>query len=755
MNRSGAVYDLPKLVTRAEKRNRAVPSLILALVVSTLAACQADTAALVLVDDRQQATIYLPKSASEPIRRAVDDLRSDIEQISDQRLLVTDQPDSSATQILVYNLADEAQAEEALALNPNLDTLSGQWEAYVVQNILVNRTPHLMIAGSDERATMFAIYHFIEEYLGVDPMYYWSDLEPEKKEQLAWDEVRIVQNEPTFTFRGGFINDEDLLTEWENSGGERDIDYRFYSQVVHPDVIQRVLETMLRLRLNLIIPASFVDIRNPPEERLVAEAAKRGLFVSMHHIEPMGVSAFAYQNYWRKRGEEPMFSFYSEREKIIQTWQEYARRWAKYPNVIWQVGLRGIADRPMWMADPGVPQSDAERGAIISEAIRVQSEIIDTLVQNPILSTTLWAEGASLNEQGLLTFPDSVIVVFADNSPGWKWQPDFYQTERNPANAYGVYYHHQLWNSGPHLVQGVPPAKTYAMFQEALDHDASEYAIMNISNLREFVLGVEASAEMLYDMDAYSPDTFMHDWFKQRFGDARETVQAAYQAFFDSYRIHPQTNTPLLLDGQTRSYGLNLLNRLKMQLTEPERYRQMLEKESEKSVEQRWAATSLSDMHPANSMPPDTLLPILTQQIERLEAAGNRIAEAEQQIEKGATKNPSTEAPRRVSTSALQFFRANLLAQHQMLLGLNRWLEAVILARFAADEGNKQAMETHLQRALQHLQQVQAAQAIASEGEKWQHWYRGDRKMNIAEMIARTDAMLRVFNGRSKPRSPA
>ena len=708
--------------------------------------CQSPQPGFLLVADNQQASVYLAETTTDPVRLAVDDLVLDVEKISGKRLEIVSQPNEAGAQLMIFNLADEAQRTEALALNPSLDTLSGQWEAYVVQNQAINDQQRLLIVGSDERATIFGIYHFVEEYLGVDPMYYWSDLEPEKKEQLAWDEVRIAQNEPTFKFRGGFINDEDLLTEWKNGGGERNIDYRYYSQVVHPDVIQRVFETMLRLRLNLVIPASFVDIRNPPEKRLVAEAAKRGLFVSMHHIEPLGVSAFAYQNYWKERGEEPLFSFYSEREKIIQTWQEYARRWAEYPNVIWQVGLRGIADRPMWMADPGVPQSDADRGAIISEAIRVQSEIIDTLVQNPILSTTLWAEGAGLNQEGHLTFPDSVIIVFADNSPGWKWQQDFYQTKRDPANKYGVYYHHQLWASGPHLVQAVPPQKTYAMFQEAIEHDASEYAIMNISNLREFALGLEVSTEMLYDMDAFQPDTFMHDWFERRFGKAAESVQSAYQAFFDSYQMHPQTKTPLLLDGQTRSYGLMLLDRLKMQMTEPERYRKMLAKEAQPTAEQSWGGRYLSDMHPANSMSPDTLLPILMQQIEKLEATGNRIAEAKLQLKGGSAKKSSTDAMHRVSrassASTLQFFRANLTAQHQILLGLNRWLEAVILARFAADEGNKQAAETHLQRALQHLQQVQEAKAIASEGEKWQHWYRGDRKMNIAGMIEATQQAL-------------
>ena len=713
-------------------------SLILGLLL--FSACQSSQPDFVLIADDQQASVYLAKTTTGPVSLAVKDLVSDVEKISGKKLEIVSQPKEDGAQLMIFNLADEAQRTEALRLAPNLDTLSGQWEAYVVQNQAINDQQHLLIMGSDERATIFGIYHFIEEYLGIDPMYYWSDLEPEQQDQLAWDEVLIVQSEPTFKFRGGFINDEDLLTEWKNGGGERYIDYRYYGQVVHSDVIQRVFETMLRLRLNLVIPASFVDIRNPPEERLVAEAAKRGLFVSMHHIEPLGVSAFAYQNYWKERGEEPLFSFYSEREKIIQTWQDYARRWAEYPNVIWQVGLRGIADRPMWMADPGVPQSDSDRGAIISEAIRVQSEIIDTLVQNPILSTTLWAEGAGLNQEGHLTFPDSVIIVFADNSPGWKWQPDFYQTKRDPANEYGVYYHHQLWGSGPHLVQAVPPQKTYAMFQEAIEHNASEYAIMNISNLREFALGLEASTEMLYDMDAFQPDTFMHDWFERRFGKAAESVQSAYQTFFDSYQMHSQTKTPLLLDGQTRSYGLMLLDRLKMQMNEPERYRKLLAKEAQPTASQSWGGRYLSDMHPANSMPPDTLLPILIQQIEKLEATGNRIAQAEEIL--------STDAIHRVSSASsvssgntLQFFQANLTAQQQMLLGLNRWLEAIILAQFAADESNSQATATHLQRAIQYLQQVQAAQAIASEGEKWQHWYRGDRKMNIAGMIETTESV--------------
>lgn len=81
-----------------------------------------------------------------------------------------------------------------------------------------------MIAGSDERGTMFGRYHFIEDYLDVDPLYFWKDREPEKKESLAWENFYFYQEEFFFKYRGLFVNDEDLITEWMESGGNRNID---------------------------------------------------------------------------------------------------------------------------------------------------------------------------------------------------------------------------------------------------------------------------------------------------------------------------------------------------------------------------------------------------------------------------------------------------------------------------------------------------------------------------------------------------
>ena len=216
-----------------------------------------------------------------------------------------------------------------------------EWEAYAV----AVKDGVLSVEGSDPRGTMFGLYDFIERYLNVDPLAFWNGTPYPKADTLAWDEVEIRQASPTFRFRGWFINDEDLLTAWMPSGGKRHIDYPFYSDVVNPAVMERVAEALVRCRYNLIIPASFINIMNPPEARLVDICASRGVYLSMHHVEPMGVSAFTFFKYWKDRGRDLKYSYHSNPREIEEVWRAAAERWAKYPNVIWQIGLRGFASR--------------------------------------------------------------------------------------------------------------------------------------------------------------------------------------------------------------------------------------------------------------------------------------------------------------------------------------------------------------------------------------------------------------------------
>jgi len=643
-----------------------------------------------LASPTQTASVLVPAGEPESVRLAAEDLVSDIRKITGRTPdIVRRVEDCGTRSVVLASLDRPASAALLEQLAPGLGNgLKGKWEAYRVQNV----GSRLLVAGSDERGTMFGLYAFIEQYMGVDPMYYWSSRTPERRATLAWDEIKLAADEPTFRFRGWFINDEDLLTEFRLDGGERRLDYPYYHRVISPSVSARIFEAMLRLQYNVVIPSSFVDVRNPAEARLIEDATRRGLFVTMHHVEPLGVSAFGFDNFWRDRGQSVPFAITQQRDKFLEIWREYAGRWAKFaPQVIWQLGLRGIADRPVWLADPGVPKSDEGRGKLISDAIAAQWEIIRNVDPrpDPLATTTLWMEGASLHAAGHLRFPPGVAVIFSDNSPGWELQSDFHTVVREPNRQYGIYYHHQLWGSGPHLVQGVSPQKTHEIFKLAVQRGSTHYAMLNVSNVREFVLGIDASSRMLRDFPAFDPDRFLTQWCEARFGDQAKAVESAYREHFASFVADPATGKRALLDGECVHTGVRLA----------------------KSLAARLEKGGKPDGKTAG------LLKGLKAQRLRVEEAGadaDRIA-------------ASLEGSSRV------LFESNFLAQHRIMLGLLRWVEHVAEASIALDEDNRAAVSRHVRALQEALAMIDAGKALASRGE-FQDWYRGDRKMNLAQM---------------------
>ncbi len=297
--------------------------------------------------------------AAEPacITHALTDLQSDLCKVSGQTAeLKPYLPRDEDGYVVVGSLDNPVFREWLLARQIDTSDIAGCWERYLMRTFGA-QNESLLICGSDARGAMFGIYTFCEQFLGVDPLYLWTDNEPAQQEALSLGPLHVVDGPKTFRYRGIFVNDEDLLTEWQDNGGQRYADYPFYHQVTHPTVIEKVIETALRLKMNLIIPASLLDIDNPAEENLVRLACGRGLYVSQHHVEPLGVSHFTWENYWKAQGETVEPSYVKHADKFEQIWRCYARKWAQYPGVIWQLGLRGRGDRPVWFNDQSVPST--------------------------------------------------------------------------------------------------------------------------------------------------------------------------------------------------------------------------------------------------------------------------------------------------------------------------------------------------------------------------------------------------------------
>ncbi|NJO69474.1 MAG: hypothetical protein HC830_09525 [Bacteroidetes bacterium] len=396
----------------------------------------------------------------------------------------------------------------------------------------------------------------------------------------------------------------------------------------------------------------------------------RGIF-TQHHIEPLGVSAFTYFNYWKaKNGTTPLFSYFSNKKELEEVWNVYAQKWAKYPNVIWQIGLRGIGDRPMWMADLNIPQTDADRGEIITGALKTQIEIIKSVDKrkNAPTTMTLWAEGSYLFHEGHLKIPEQTMIIFSDNSPGWKFQDDFYSISREPNRKYGVYYHHQLWGSGPHLAQGVPPSQTFKVLNDAVKNRSNEYAIMNVSNVREFLLGISASSQMLYNFQEYKPDEFMTSWVKNRFPSDYENVKKVYSDYFAAFALHDERQVPMLLDGQTNGPAGKILQEIEQLIKGPQKSgepQKPAQKDAKRELEQSWAAKSLGDMHPQAKSAEEWLQKARSQRI----AFSKVVYETEILLD-------------RLNGDEADLIKENILSHALFMRGLSQRLEHIILAKW-------------------------------------------------------------------------
>jgi len=389
------------------------------------------------------------------------------------------------------------------------------------------------IHGADVLGAVFGLYEFSRRFLGVDPYWFWKDFPPESCTAINLPFGEWRSTPAVFSYRGWFLNDEDLLTEWHEGGAPRRIDYPFYQKVITPEIIDRVCEALLRAGGNLLIPGSVINILEPSERMLIERTVARGLYVSQHHIEPLGLSHFSFETYWRDRGENVKLAYATDPGRVRLTWRIYAEEWAKIAGdrVVWQLGLRGRGDRPVWHNDTAI--AEAQAGAFISQALAEQMAIIREVDQRPVPPTTLtlWEEGSHLMAAGCLTLPLGTTAVFCDRGASQTMQEDFYQCPRDPNRAYGVYYHLAYWGSGPHLAQGVPPAKIHDVYSKIIAKGDTAYSMVNVANVREFTVGLTALMEIVREgAQGWSIDVF---WVRTLPAPLRPLYERYYAAILD------------------------------------------------------------------------------------------------------------------------------------------------------------------------------------------------------------------------------
>ena len=418
----------------------------LALTALGLASSSAQPGSLVLTKD---IVIIEQPNAPGPVKPAVEDLRNDFEKVLGTKPGVA------------------PGARGGIAVEVTAPT-GGAAESFSI----AVRGNHVVLSGADMRGTLYAIYTFSQEWLGVDPMYYWTDKQPAKRASIAIPaNLNHAYLSPLFKYRGFFINDEDQLTGWANGEASGD------DSGISKAVMDKIFETILRLKGNIVVPSTWA-FPTDPQMKWVGE---RGLILNQHHAIPVGM------NVARWPASVP-YNFTEHPEILEKAWTNavHLHDLGKQ-EILWSVGLRGLSDTAYASMDPSVVGNDKAQGALISKAIATQMRIVRAWQPGAQFVTDLWQEGARLEAAGLLTIPPEVGMVWADTGYGLE------QDKGAVAKGQGMYYHDAMLNGRANqLSEMVPVARIHSELGRFIKAGATNYILLNTSDLRAVTMTAKA-----------------------------------------------------------------------------------------------------------------------------------------------------------------------------------------------------------------------------------------------------------------------
>ena len=477
-----------------------------------------------------------------------------------------------------------------------------------------------------------------------------------------------------------------------------------------------VVETALRLKVNLVIPASFLDIDNPSEKLLVDCVARRGIFVSQHHLEPIGLSSYTFKNYCAKFGVSGEFSYIKNPENMERAWEYYAAKWAKYDNVVWQIGLRGEGDRPVWQEAVPTDSELKSYGEFISKAYTKEKEIIvkATSGKAKYFTSTLWMEGSALAEKGYLKFPQDTIVVFADSGINQMYGNEFYSLKRGE-NKSGIYYHLQYYGAGPHLVPQTGLNKLYYNTSLAYKMGDNAYYILNVSNIREFVFEIKAYSQMTWDIDGFTTKKYLDDYCEE-IGEFSDEVRRLVTKYYSSL---PTMDSDYLLEHYPYNKFFNLYLK-----DDFDGFKNYILKEGDII---NFGSLILEDF---KAYPP--LKKWSKVYYERIK----KVMPQFEEIYDGF-KTVSDKLPERLS----RHIRVKWLLFSKTLLCVYKWYICVYDMKSSYDLCETEKTLGFYKAACESLEEYLKYRKCAEYGE-FGNWYRGDTKMNIKQQLYNTKRFL-------------
>lgn len=498
-----------------------------------------------VVADGAAVDIYVDAADHPAVVRAVSDLRSDVERVSGKLPVVKNSAEGLTAQAILIGTLGKSPVIDALVTEGKLDVsgVTGKWESFVVQAVddpVPGVSRGLVIAGSDRRGTIYGAYDVSEE-MGVSPWYWWADVKPTSRANVAVEGARRVQGEPSVKYRGIFINDEENFAGW--AAAKMDA-----GKKTGPETYKRVFELLLRLKANFLWPAmhEVSDAFNTyPDNAKNADAY--GIVMGSSHPEMLLRNNVKEWEPWasshRSGGTTPAYDYSVNPQVIYDYWDARVEQNGKYENG-YSIGMRGEHDSGLVAANA---PSTAAKITLMEKIFADQRKILAARVSPDPTKIfqifTPYKEVLTLYNAGLKV-PDDVTILWAEDNHGYLRQiPN--DAERKRSGGSGVYYHVSYYGDPQSYlwINTTPPALVREELRKAYDAGANRLWVINVGDLKPSEIALEFSMRMARRIDDFGE------------GDVSSALAALASRDFGS--MHAREISEIV----TRYYQINIARR--------------------------------------------------------------------------------------------------------------------------------------------------------------------------------------------------
>ena len=378
----------------------------------------------------------------------------------------------------------------------------------------------LILCAGDTLGFVYGLYRISHDLLGVEPFWFWNDQPLKKRDGYPVPDGWTVESKPcAVRYRGWFIDDEVLLHAWYLDGSK-------------DKPWEMAFEALVRLGGNLMIPGNGRNAHI--YDKLASEY---GLYITHHHAEPLGARMFlqAYPDLTPSYDEHP--------DLFEGLWQEAVEKQKSRPTV-YGLGFRGQGDCPFWKNDPRYDTSET-RGALISELIRKQYDLVKKIIPDAACCTNLYGEIMELYQQGHLDLPEDVVKIWADNGYGkmvsrrrGNYDPRVRALPPKGApGVHGLYYHASFYDlQAASQITMLPHSPEFVRgeLKEALNLGVKDYWIINSSNVKPHVYTLDLIAALWRDGDV-DIEQHMLDYSARYYGAENAALAAkCIRAWYDN-----------------------------------------------------------------------------------------------------------------------------------------------------------------------------------------------------------------------------